>query len=122
MVETMQYRDFLFRHNPQCITVYQPSQVASHFCPGWGDMTQQLGGKARTVRCQGSFFGGNFPEAMSQLQEFRGKTGDGERGMLLIPGLSPFMAYLKELVFDAQGDGRIIPYTMVFVEARAVSP
>lgn len=121
MVETMQFRDFIFRHNPERITVYQPSEIAAHFCPGWGEVTQRLGGKARTVRCQGSFFGVTFQEAMSQLQAFRAATADGKRGMLLVPGLAPFMAFLRELTFDAQGDGRIIPFTMVFVEAGGTS-
>lgn len=117
MVETMQYRDFIFRHNPQNITIYQPNEVVSHFCPGGGDVVQYLGPRVRTVRCQGSFFGASYHEAMSQLRDFRARTADGGRGMLLVPGMAPFLAYLKELTFDATGDGKIIPYTMLFTEA-----
>lgn len=117
MVETMQYRSFIFRNNPQNITLYQPNEVVAHFCPGAGDVVQRLGPRARTVRCQGSFFGPSYREAMKQLQDFRACVADGEKGMLLIPGMAPFLAYLKELTFDATGDGKIIPYTMLFTEA-----
>ena len=117
MVETMQFRDFIFPHNPRSITVSQGEELAAHFCPGRGDVVQYLGPRARTVRCQGSFFGDSFTQAAAQLRAFRRKAGDGERGMLLVPGMAPFLAHLKELAFDATGDGKIIPYTMVFVEA-----
>ena len=119
MVETMQFRDFIFPHNPGSITVTQPGELAVHLCPGKGEVVQYLGARAKTVRCQGSFFGATFHEAVSQLQEFRERAGTAERGLLLIPGMQPFLAYLRELSFDSTGDGKIIPYTMVFVEAVA---
>ena len=119
MTQTMQFRDFIFRHNPQTITVTQAAGTASHFCPGRGELIQNLGGRARTVRCQGSFWGNTFGEAVAQLEEFRRKAEREPAGALFIPGVAPFQAHLRELVFEAAGDGRIIPYTMVFVEAEA---
>jgi hypothetical protein len=110
----MQFRDYIFRHNPAKITVSDSKAVATHLCPGGAEIAQELGERARQVTCSGSFFGANLGEAMGQLLEFRQKaTGEG---MLYLPGLPPFPARLLELAFDAEGDGRIILYTMKFIE------
>lgn len=112
---SMQFRDFMFKTNPEKISVSDSKNVVSHFCPGKAEITQDMGKKARVVVLSGSFWGDSFSEAMSQLLDFRAKSGDV--GMLFLPGLPPFPARLTELAFDARGDGRIIPYTMRFLEA-----
>lgn len=113
-METMQFRDFVFPHNPQSITVSERTQTVTLFCPGKGEIQQRLGGGCRVVRCAGS-----FEEAVRQVEAFRRSTGEAAAGMLLIPGMQPFWAHIKELVFEASGDGRVIPYTMLFVEEAA---
>lgn len=118
MTDTMQYRDFIFRHNPQTITVTRRDGAVIHFCPGRGEVVQQLGGRCRTVKCQGSFFGDSFGEAVGQLEQFRQKADRAEAGTLFLPGIAPFPAYLQELCYEASGDGKIIPYTMTFIEAE----
>jgi hypothetical protein len=118
-MDTVQFRDFIFRHNPHNIQMSAPQATASHFCHGVGEIVQGMGEKARIVKCSGSFFGDTYTQAMAQLLEFRAKTAKGEAGMLFLPGIPPFMARLREFVFDAVGDGRIIAYTMEFVEVRA---
>lgn len=115
---SLQFRDFIFKNNPEKISVSDSENVVSHFCPGKAEITQDMGRKARTVILSGSFWGGSFSEAMSQLLEFRAKSGDV--GMLFLPGLPPFPARLVELAFNASGDGRIIPYTMRFLEAMTL--
>ncbi len=107
---TMQFRDYIFRHNPARIAVSDPRAVVTHICPGGAEIAQELGTRARVITCSGSFFGNGMTEAMGQLLEFRRKA-EGE-GMLYLPGLPPFPARLLELKFDAEGDGRIILYTM----------
>lgn len=114
-MDTMQFRDFIFKNNPQKISVSDSSNLVSHFCPGKAEITQDLGKKARVVTCSGSFWGDSFSEAVNQLLDFRQRSGGV--GMLFLPGIPPFPARLSELSFDAQGDGRIIPYTMRFLEA-----
>lgn len=114
-ITSLQFKDFIFKNNPEKISVSDSKNVASHFCPGKAEITQDMGSKARSVTLSGSFWGGSFSEAMSQLIDFRARSGGV--GMLFLPGLPPFPARLTELAFDAQGDGRIIPYTMRFLEA-----
>lgn len=117
MTHTMQFRDYMFPNNPQSIAVTQGAGAVTLFCPGKGEVVQNLGGNARVVRCTGSFFGECYAEAAAQLEQFRRKAERDEAGTLFLPGVEPFQAHLRELVFEATGDGRIIPYTMVFVEA-----
>ena len=118
-METVQFRDFIFRHNPHHIQIAAPQALASHFCPGHGEVVQGMGEKARSVRCAGTFFGDTYTQAMAQLLDFREKTSPGQAGMLFLPGIPPFMARLRSFSFDARGDGRIIEYTMEFLEVRA---
>ena len=118
MSSVMQFRDFVFRNNPHTITISDAANLAVHFCPGRGEIVQNMGPHARRVECKGCFFGDTMREAMAQLVQFRQKTQDAQAGMLFVPGLEPFLAQLRELVFEEQGDGRIIGYNMVFVEAK----
>lgn len=117
----MQYRDFLFRNNPASITVTQGDRTAALLCPGRGEVVQRLGNAARTVRCEGAFFGGTFEEAAAQLEDFRRRAAGEGPGSLFLPGQAPFLAHLREFVYEAAGDGCILPYTMVFVEAEVVA-
>lgn len=119
MNDTMQFRDYIFPHNPQSITVTRAAETAVHFCPGKGEVAQRLGASVRAVRCNGSFFGDSFEQAAAQLREFRSKAEREEPGTLFLPGSEPFAAHLRELTYEATGDGRIIPYSMLFVEAEA---
>lgn len=112
---TMQFRGYVFTTNPEKISVGETRNVARHFCPGKAEISQDMGKKARVVTCTGSFWGESFSDAMRELLKFR-EQGDGV-GMLYLPGMPPFAARLVELAFDAQGDGRIIPYSMRFIEA-----
>lgn len=118
MINAMQFRDYIFRHNPASITVSGDSAAAVHFCPGRGEVVQHMGRRCRRVTCRGVFLGTSFEDAMAQLRQFRQTAAGGGAGTLFIPGVEPFPAHLKEFVFEAEGDGRILPYTMVFLEAE----
>lgn len=115
-MDTMQFRDYIFRHNPQSVTITDGEAVVRHLCPGAGTYIQGLGKQARTVKCCGCFLGDTPEEAFALAAEFRQKTSASQAGMLFVPGLSPFPARLREFVLDAQGDGRALPYTITFLE------
>ncbi|MCL2068340.1 MAG: hypothetical protein FWH00_00415 [Oscillospiraceae bacterium] len=117
-MNTMQFRDFIFPHNPQSITIRSGNRVVSHLCPGHAESTQNLGGENRVVTCKGAFFGRSYTEAVSQLERFRAASANERPGLLFIPGLPPIHAHLKELAVEASGNGEILPYTMVFVEGN----
>lgn len=115
-MDTMQFRDFLFRHNPEQITVTDAARLKEDFCPGLGSRVRRLGQRARRVRCHGSFLGASPEEAFEQAAELRRAAAGGQAGMLFLPGMEPFPARLEEFVAEAGGDGRILPYTLTFVE------
>lgn len=119
-MDVLQYRDFVFPHNPASIKVTGTDQVATHFRPGQGDAVQRLGRRARRVTCSGSFFSATFRQTLAQLESLRQKAAGDQPGLLFLPGMEPFPAYLEQFVFDAKGDGKVISYTIVFVEAQAV--
>jgi hypothetical protein len=117
-METVQFRDFVFRHNPQSITVSDGAKLAENLCPGQGVQVRSMGAMARTVTMKGCFLGSTIRDAMEQAAAFRRKTAAGEAGTLFLPGMEPFTAQLKEIALEAVGEGLILPYTMVFVEQR----
>ena len=112
----MQFRDYIFDHNPGSITLRERERTVTHVRPGTGDASQYLGTQGRTVTCKGAFFGTSYGEAASSLQRFRAAACGGATGLLFLPGMEPFPGRLNDFAFEAQGDGCIIPYTMVFDE------
>lgn len=116
MVETMQFRDFIFRHNPKNIAMSSGQQAVRHLCPGKGEIVQNLGRVPREVRCTGSFLGKDYSDAIAQVTDFRKKAEQKDAGLLMLPGVEPFLAHLREFNFEAGGDGRILAYSMLFAE------
>ena len=116
-MQTMQFRDFLFPHNPAAITVERLGRQAAFFCPGHGEVVQTLSEGRRQVRCQGDFVCSSAGETAALIASFEQKAADGKPGVLVLPGMAPMIAVLAEHSFQARGDGRAAPYTMRFVQA-----
>ena len=112
----MQFRGFSFSRNPQSIIISRGNRLAGHVLPGGGTVVQALGTAPATITCKGSFFGASFAEAAAELENFRAEAAGKQAGLLFVPGLEPMQVYLREIVCEASADGRILPYTMVFVE------
>lgn len=117
-MDNVQFRDYIFEHNPAVITVEEGAQAVSHPRPEAGDYLQVQGPKGRTVTCKGAFLGGDCAEASAKLADFRAAAGE-QTGILFLPGREPFPAVLTHLASESSGDGRILPYTMVFREVTA---
>lgn len=119
-MEKMQFRGFLFPHNPASISLERDEKVARYFCPGKGEFSRNLGRLLRVVRCEGCFYGRTPEEAAGQMERFleaAGETeGEKQSGALFLPGMRPFQAHLREFSVTAKEDGCILPYHMVFVE------
>lgn len=118
-MDFMQFRDYMFRHNPEKISVKTGAALAEHFCPGKGGVTQDMGQKPREIKCEGCFTGNDMSEALAEAYEFRRKCGE-KPGVLRIPGIEPMNARLREFALALSGDGRIIPYTLLFLEEDRV--
>jgi hypothetical protein len=110
----MQYRDFVFPHNPASIEVSHGKNLQAYICPGKGEVLQEVGKAARVVICKGCFFGDTYAQARAQLDAFCAAAE--QPGMLYLPEATPFCAWLRDLKWSAEGAGQLLPYTMVFVE------
>ena len=113
----MQFRDFIFPHNPARILLEKAGHHAVFFCPGQGEVVQHMGPGRRQVRCVGDFVCPTPAESAALIADFEAKAADGRPGVLALPGMAPILAVLAEHTFQARGDGRVTPYTMRFLEA-----
>ena len=113
----MQFRDFIFPHNPASIVVERLGRQAAFFCPGQGEVVQTLSDGRRQVRCSGDFVCASVAEAAALMASFEEKAADGRAGVLVLPGHPPMIAALAEHTFESRGDGRVAPYTMRFIQA-----
>lgn len=118
-MELMQYKEFVFPHNPASITVEAPGRHALQFCPGYGELTQSLGPGVRRIRCRGSFLGHTPQAAAALVGEFGEKTAHRAPGVLVVPGFGVITAFLVSFTWEATGAGNAIPYEMQFLEAGA---
>ena len=116
-MQRMQFRDFIFEHNPGVILLERQGRQAVFFCPGHGEVVQTLSQGRRQVRCTGDFVCPSASEAAALMAQFEQKCADGQPGILSLPGMDNMLAVLAEHSFTARGDGRTVPYTMRFIEA-----
>lgn len=77
-----------------------------------------MGSKLRRVTCQGSFFGTSPQEVRKQLDSFQSATSTAAN-LLILPGYPPFVATLESVSIRCESDGKILPYTMIFVEEES---
>jgi hypothetical protein len=117
-MEKMQFKSFIFPHNPASIVVERPGRHAVFFRPGHGEVVQALGPGVKQVRCSGSFLAPTPPQAAALVAEFEEKSADSTPGILVLPGLGSMEAVLTELRWEAVGEGREVPYTMTFLQAE----
>jgi len=116
-MESMQFRSFIFPHNPAAIAVERLGRHATFFCPGHGEVVQTLSEGRRQVRCSGDFVCASARESAALIADFEQRAADGQPGILIMPGMGSMIAVLAEHAFHARGDGRVTPYTMRFIEA-----
>ena len=119
VMNTMQFGDYIFKYNPEKIEVLQGESLVEHFFPGKGMAVQNMGRKTRKIKCYGVFTGKKLADTLSQIDIFTKRHTTGTAKMLFVPGIEPFYAVVKEFAVDMQGDGRLIPYTILFVEENS---
>ena len=92
-MDRMQFGDYLFPHNPHTIQVETAQKAAELFLPRLGGRIQPLGPQCRRITCKGELFS-DSPQ----------KTGKA------------LSSLFERLTYTADGDGRVIAYTAVFLE------
>ena len=116
-MDRVQFGEFVFPHNPASIVVERVGRRAVFFCPGHGEVVQPLHEGSRQVRLGGDFVCATAAGSAALIAEFERRAVGTTPGVLLLPGMEPIICLLAEHTFQARGDGRVIPYTMRFIEA-----
>lgn len=111
----MQFRNFQFPSVPAHIQLRQGHRIIAHFCPGKGELLEPLGQEHQEILCAGWFWSQNREETAQQVSDFLSASQNQTPGLLFLPFGSPVYAYVKEAKLSGEGDGRIIPYRIVFV-------
>ncbi len=115
-MERMQFKSFVFPHNPASVSVEAPGRYAVLLCPGQGERTQELGRGLRRVTCSGALLAGTPGEAAALLADFAARALTPGPGLLVLPGLGSLTALLAGFTYRAEGTGAHIPYELRFVE------
>ena len=113
----MQYGEFVFPHNPRRIELSYTGTLAPQVFPGCGAAVQELG--CRVARCEGEVFAPTPEGAAAKLAEISAACTGGGFALLYLPAGGSFEAAVSRFAYTAQGDGRVLTYTLEFVERAA---
>lgn len=119
-MDRMQFGSYLFPHNPRTIQVETAQKAAQLFLPRTGGRIQPLGPQCRRITCKGELFSDNPQATLKELSALAA-AADGEVKTLFLPTGEALFALLEQLTYTADGDGRVIAYTAVFLEEAGVS-
>lgn len=114
-MNTLQYGSYVFAHNPRKIELVFQNHLAAHILPGVGAKTQMVAPRCRRVRCEGEVFGNTPEHALAELSVLSGMCA-GQCAPLYLPTGIQFDALVSSFGYLAQGDGRVITYTIEFIE------
>ena len=114
----MQFGSYVFPHNPRKIELSFSNSISTHLQPSRGVLSQNLGKRARVVRCEGELFAATADAALAQLNTLSGACSSSAAATLYLPAGGQFSAYVSRFGFAAQGDGRIISYYVEFIECE----
>ena len=110
----MQFGEYLFPHNPKTIQMEAVHRAAELFFPQMGSRVQPLGPQCRRITCKGELFSQSASKTLKELQALSQMAGQVKT--LFLPTGEAFSALLEQFSYTAQGDGRIIAYSAVFLE------
>lgn len=113
----MKYKDFIFDYNPSQISIDSKKNLVEIKLPFLGSVIQDFGREKRVVSGSGEFFGS---DCINKFNEFSKLCEDNESGYLLIPGLEPFLAFLKNVKMKADPTPNLIAYSFEFWEDTAI--
>ena len=115
-MDRMQFGDYLFPHNPHTIQVETAQKAAELFLPRLGGRIQPLGPQCRRITCKGELFSDSPQKTGKALASLAHAAGSGEVKTLFLPTGEALFALFERLTYTADGDGRVIAYTAVFLE------
>ena len=114
----MQFKDFVFPHEPSKLEVGAVNRLGVGHCPGYGPVIQELGVQQRVITGEGAFFG---PEAGDQYRRLEELFFQQTPGRLVLPGHTAVTAHFSKLGWLGEGDGQVIRYSFEFLERPGAS-
>lgn len=110
---TMQYKDYVWAHNPKIINITSERDVKESIIPYSGNEFQDFGRKKRIVKGIGEFFGS---DCIDQYNALFNIFKSGTLGYLSLPNVSPFLAAFKSLKIEGKPKPDILTYSFEFWE------
>lgn len=109
----MRFREFTWRDNPVSLRVTSVRQLVEASVPYGESRAEDLGRRARRITGEGYFSGEDCMENWNGLQAAFFQKGPG---MLQLPGVPPFWAWMDSLeLIGAQGKN-LVRYAFSFTE------
>lgn len=109
----MQYKDFIWPHNPKTYTIRYERQVAVHKIPFGRYATQDLGLTRRVMTGEGEFFG---EKAYDTFKKLASLFYQGGTGVLIHPVWQTSMAYFVRLSLTQEPRQDYVRYSFTFWE------
>ena len=109
----MQYKGYVWPHNPKTYTIRYQRQVAVHKIPFGRYTMQDLGLTRRVMTGEGEFFG---PKAYEEFKKLSSVFYEGGPGTLIHPVWQSSQAYLVELSLAQEPRKDYVRYTFTFWE------
>ena len=110
---TMQYKDYVWAHNPKSINILSSRDIKEALIPYCGNEFQDYGMEKRIVKGIGEFYGENCLEQYKVLVDLFNKKGTG---YLSLPNVPPFLAIFKSLRLEGSAKPNILSYSFEFWE------
>lgn len=109
----MQYKRFVWPHNPRSYTIRYERQVAVHKIPFGRYAMQDVGLTRRVMSGEGEFFG---PKAYDTFKELASTFYEGGPGVLIHPVWQAANVYFVELALAQEPRREYVRYTFTFWE------
>ena len=109
----MQYKGYVWPHNPRTYTIRYQRQVALHKVPFGRYAMQDLGLTRRVMAGEGEFFG---PKAYEEFKKLASIFYEGGPGALIHPVWQASQAYFVELSLAQEPRKDYVRYTFAFWE------
>lgn len=110
---TMQYKNYIWTHNPKNIEILSNRDVKENTLPYFGSVFQDYGRKKRIVKGIGEFFGS---DCLSQYDTLFSLFKEGGEGFLFLPQIPPFLAIFKSLSLVGETTPNVVRYSFEFWE------
>lgn len=114
----MRFREFTWRDNPVSLRVENLREILETIAPFGESRAQELSSRVRKVTGEGYFAGEDCWEQWNGLQRAYVQKGPG---MLQLPGLTPFPAWMDRLELLGVQGKNLVRYAFSFTE-RASKP